>query len=241
MTQIGLQAGTSETFIGPTSADNKMVIPANSAAIIHNVIPVSGFRWTQDVFEGIDIELVVNEVTFKTSIQITEGVRRPLLLAGPAEVRWNATIIVSYDLVPGSTIQTKIVPPATEAEIEIPARKTLTLSKLWVDWIGGGRDREVVMISKGAREVSGFTLWGNERFTGPLILKIKNLRPFSHVISYFINEDSATLEGLGVIQSSIGQRELRVEKSTDLKVWQPAISHLVTDEKPAFYRFRISQ
>lgn len=217
-----------ETFIGPTTATNRLLVPSNSAIVITatfgdftNSTQVAfgegGFPFPQNYFAPLE-----NGNSYA--------------LAGPAELLFSNAVVISYYQVTNSAIFTQFV-ANDPVGIPIASNKTMRL-------FGVTAPVNVSFSRPGNGSVS-FTLEPNRpaEFTGPGTLSLSSgvLPPYIKFISYFIAEDGFALPDQRVIAGPSGSYAIMVEKSLDLKTWSPVILENTSDPTKAFYRLRIQR
>jgi hypothetical protein len=222
----GLACG--ETFIGPTTATNRLLVPTNSAIII---------------------TATLGDFTNSTQVQLGDG---PLLkqsyfaplengtvyaLAGPAELVFSNAALFTFYRLTNSAIHTQGI---ANDPIGIPVASNQTMHLFGVpDTINASCTRPS---SAGGGTVS-FTLEPNRpaEFTGPCTLFLNSgvLPPYAKFVSYFIEEDGFALPNLGATAGPSGSFAVTVEKSVDLHTWSPVLLLSASDPANSFYRLRI--
>jgi len=214
----------SETFVGPTTADNRLLIASNSAVIItatfgdftnSTQVVLSGFQFTQSYFAPLE-----NGNSYA--------------LAGPAELVYSNTVLISYYVVTNSAIRTQSI-GNDPIGIAIPPNKTMRLFGV-----------PAPVNASFSRPGSGFvslTLEPNRpaEFTGPGTLAVNSgvFFPYSKFISYFIAEDGFSMPNQRSIAGPSGSYAITVERSFDLNTWSPVLLQNTSDANKAFYRLRI--
>ena len=213
-----------ETFIGPTTPSNRLLVSSNSAIII--TATFGNFTNTTDVVLG--------------GFQFTQSSFAPLengnsyALAGPAELIFSNAVVISYYQVTNSAIRTQsigndpigiaIAPNKTMRLFGVPAPVNASFSRFGGSFVS-------------------FTLQPNQpaEFTGPGTLALNSgvFPPMAKFISYFIAEDGFTLPNQRAIAGPSGSYAITVEKSSDLSTWSPVLMQNTSDPNKAFYRLRI--
>jgi len=219
-----LSAG--ETFIGPTTATNHLVIPTNSAIVITATFG--------DFTNSTQVAL--------TGIQFTLNYFAPLeygntyALAGPAELIFSNAVVISYYRLTNSAIYTQWV-GNDPIGIPIASNKTMRLFSVPTPVNASFSRQEGGFVS--------FTLEPNRpaEFTGPGTLALNSgvFPPMGKFVSYFIAEDGFTLSGQRTISGPSGSYAIAVEKSYDLNTWSPVLLENTSDPTKAFYRLRIQR
>ena len=215
-----------ETFIGPTTATNRLLVPSNSAIIItatfgdftnstQVALGEGGFPFPQNYFAPLE-----NGSSYA--------------LAGPAELIFSNAVLISYYQVTNSAIRTQFI-ANDPIMIPIASNKTMRL-------FGVPAQVNASFSRPGSGFVS-FTLEPNRpaEFTGPGSLQLSSgvFFPYSKFISYFIAEDGFALPNQRAIVGPSGSYAIAVEKSFDLKTWSPVLLQNTSDADRAFYRLRI--
>jgi len=213
-----------ETFIGPTSPTNRLLVPSNSAIIITTTlgdftnsteVVLDGFQFAQNYFAPLE-----NGNSYA--------------LAGPAELIFSNAVVISYYQVTNSAIRTQSI-ANDPIGITIASNKTMRLF--------GVPAPVSASFSRAGNGFVSFTLEPSRpaEFTGPGTLSLSSgvLPPAAKFISYFIAEDGFTLPDQRAIAGPTGSYAITVEKSFDLNTWSPAFLQNTADENRAFYRLRI--
>jgi len=221
---LALTLSHAETFIGPTTATNRLLVSSNSAIII--TATFGDFTNSTAVAVG--------------GAQIPQSYFAPLengnayALAGPAELIFSNAVVITYYQVTNSCIFTQGI-GNDPIGIAIATNKTLRLFGVWAP-VNASFSRS------GSGSVS-FTLEPNHpaEFTGPgtLFLNSGVLPPYGKFISYFIAEDGFTLPNQGFIAGPTGSHVISVEKSFDLNTWSSVLLENTSDATSAYYRLRI--
>src|SRR6266478_1772705 len=189
-----------ETFIGPTTATNRLLIPSNSAIIITATfgdftnsaqVVLDGFQFTQSYFAPLE-----NGGSYA--------------LAGPAELIFSNAVVISYYQVTNSAIHTQSI-GNDPIGILIASNKTMRL-------FGAPAPVNASFSRPGSGFVS-FTLDPNRpaEFTGPGTLSLNSgvFLPYGKFISYFIAEDGFAMPSQRAIAGPSGSYAISVEKSFD--------------------------
>ncbi len=213
-----------ETFIGPTSSTNRLLVPTNSAIIItamlgtftNSTVVLDGFAFTQPF------------------APLQSG--NSYALAGPAELILSNSAAVTYYELTNSAIHTQGI-ANDPIGIVIPTNKTARLF--------GVPAPVNASFSHPSGGFAAFTLQPNQpaEFTGPgmLVLSSGLLPPNSELISYFFAEDGFVVPNQRPIVGPTGSYAVLVEKSLDLNTWTPVLLENTSDPDHAFYRLRIQQ
>ena len=226
---LGLCANlaAAETFIGPTTATNRLLVASNSAIIV---------------------TATLGDFTNSTQVVLGGGTPFPLpymaplqngtvyALAGPAELIFSNAMLFTFLRLTNSAIYSQGIAndPIT---IAVPTNKTMHL-------FGVPAEVNAGFNGPGGGSLS-FTLEPNApaEFTGPgsLYLSSGVLPSYAKFISYFFEEDGFTLPDLRTVSGPSGSFAISVEKSVDLHSWSPVLLKNTSDSVGAFYRLRIQR
>ena len=215
-----------ETFVGPTTSTNRLLVPTNSAIIITTTlgdftnstqVVYQGYQFTQSYFAPLE-----NGTTYA--------------LAGPAELIFTNAVLITYYQITNSAIYTQTI-ANDPIGIPIATNKTMRL-------FGVPAPVNASFIQTGGGSL-GFTLQPNQpaEFTGPGTLYLNSgvFPPYGKFISYFIAEDGFVLPGQRAISGPSGSYAVSVEKSFDLNTWSPVLLENTSDPNKSFYRLRIQR
>jgi hypothetical protein len=213
----------SETFIGPTTSTNRLLVPTNSAIIITTTLG-DFTNSTQVVLQGY---------------QFTQSYFAPLesgnsyALAGPAELIFTNPVVITFYRIMNSAIHSQGI-GNDPIGISIPTNKTMRL-------FGVPAPVNASFSRIGSGSVS-FALQPNQpaEFVGPgtLFLNSGVFPPLGKFISYFFAEDGFVLPNQCAIAGPTGSYAIMVEKSFDLTSWSPVLLETTSDAPQAFYRLR---
>jgi hypothetical protein len=214
-----------ETFIGPTTETNRLLVSSNSAIVITAL--VGDFtNSTQVVLGGFQFG--------QSFAPLVTG--NSYALAGPAELIFTNPAVATYYQLTNSAIVTQSI-GNDPIVIGIASNKTMRLF--------GVPASVNASFSRPGGGFVGFTLEPNQpaAFTGPGSLALNSgvLPPSAKFISYFIEEDGFTLPGQRAILGPSGSFAIVVEKSSDLSIWSPVLLENSSDDTKAFYRLRIQR
>ena len=214
-----------ETFIGPTSATNRLVVPTNSAIIITS---------THGDFTN-STEVVLNGFGFAQPFAPLQS-GSTYALAGPAELIFSNAAAITFYRITNATIRTQGI-ANDPIGLTIPTNKTMRL-------FGVPAPVNASLSRQGSGFVS-FTLEPNQpaEFTGPATLSLSSgvFFPNGRFISYFIAEDGFVMPNQRAIAGPSGSYVVSVEKSFDMNKWSPVLLESTTDADHAFYRLRIQR
>ena len=211
-----------ETFVGPTSSTNRLLVPTNSALIITAML---------GTFTNSGV--VLDSFAFAQPFAPLQS-GNSYALAGPAELILSNSAVVTYYQVTNSAIHSQGI-ANDPIGIDIPTNKTMRL-------FGVPAPVNASFLHPGGGFAS-FTLQPNQpaEFTGPGMLALSSglLPPNSEFISYFIAEDGFVVPNQRPIVGPTGSYAIMLEKSLDLNTWTPVLLGNTTDPDHAFYRLRI--
>jgi len=212
-----------ETFIGPTTAANRLLVPTNSAIVITTTLG-DFTNSTQVVLQGY---------------QFTQSYFAPLesgnsyALAGPAELIFTNPVAITFYRIVNSAIRSQGI-AYDPIGISIPTNKTMRLF--------GVPAPVNASFSRIGRGSVSFTLQPNQpaEFTDPgtLFLNSGVFPPSGKFISYFFAEDGFVLPNQRAIAGPSGSYAIMVEKSFDMNSWSPVLLETTSDAPQAFYRLR---
>ena len=215
-----------ETFIGPTTSTNRLLVQSNSAIIItaafgdftnSTQVVLDGFQFLQSYFAPLE-----NGSTYA--------------LAGPAELIFSNAVVITYYRITNSAIRTQSI-GNDPIPISIASNKTMRLFGV-----------PAPVNASFSRPEGGFVSFILEpnrpaEFTGPGTLALNSgvFPPYSKFISYFFAEDGFALPNQRYISGPNGSYAISVEKSFDLNAWSPVLLENTAEENKAFYRLRIQR
>ena len=217
-----------ETFVGPTTPANRLLVASNSAIIITTTLGDFTNR-TQVLLDG--------------GAPLAQSYLAPLqngtvyALAGPAELSFSNAVLFTFFRLTNSAIHTQGI-GNDPIGISIPANKTMHLFGVPAQ-VNASFTRPA---NAGGGSLS-FSLEPNApaEFTGPGTLYLSSgvFPPYIKFISYFFDEDGFTLPDLRTVYGPSGSFAISVERSLDLQSWTPVLLQNTSDPTKAFYRLRI--
>ena len=217
-----------ETFIGPTTATNRLLISSNSAIIISATF--GDFTNSTQVALG-------GGATFAQSYFAPLQNGAVYALAGPAELIFSNAVLFTFFRLTNSAIYSQGI-ANDPIGISIASNKTMHLFGVPAE-VNASFTRPM---SAGGGSLS-FRLEPNTpaEFTGPGTLYLNSgvIPPSAKFISYFFDEDGFTLPDLRTVSGPSGSLAIIVEKSVDLQSWSPVLLQNRSDLSKAFYRMRI--
>jgi hypothetical protein len=241
---IALSAGfklSAETFIGLTSATNRLVVGTNEALIISKLGFNAALRF-QLVKDGNIHSTTALAVGPADSVVSSAS---PAALAGPCELIFTNEALVNFQRIITTSIHTVVLAPSATTNtttITVPSGRQLRLFKPLpsnTQWA----PLRVFRGTNGFTFSQAFSQYANEEFSGPLELIF--LGPTSGqdslIFSYALTDEAQSLpQGLG-IQSPTGLFQFEVEKSTNLTNWVPVVIQTLREDQKAYYRLRITK
>ncbi len=230
-------AAQSETFIGVTTLQNRLLIPTNSAALFNSFLGTN--RWGD---RHVEFDVVKDGRVCHFNAYVYMFGHLPSALTGPAELRFTNAVVVNYQLVYGSAIHSVLVANGETSEvITIPEGKRLKLFKTL-----GYLDHATIQVTRGDVTIrhelgDGSEHPGGEEFTGPLAIRVSAGGAEPMVVSYFITDDFLKIPEFGLLQGPTGTFEIAVEKSVDLTNWFPVVVDRTESVQKEFFRLRLSR
>jgi hypothetical protein len=228
---LGGPLAEGETFIGPTTSTNRLLVPTNSAIIITTTFG--------DFTNSTQVQLGDGGTPFTQSYFAPLENRTVYAVAGPAELIFSNAVLFTYYRLTNSAIYSQGI---ANDPIGIPIDSNKTMHVFGVPApVNASFERP---ISAGGGTL-GFVLAPNgpAEFTGPgtLFLNSGVFFPYAKFISYFIAEDGFTLPNQRAIAGPSGSFAISVEKSVDLNTWSPVLMENTSDPVKAYYRLQIQR
>jgi hypothetical protein len=216
-----------ETFIGPTTATNRLLVSTNSAVIVTTTL--GDFTNT-------------TQVQFNGDPPFTQSYFAPLengtlyAVAGPAELIFSNAMAFTFYRITNSAIRSQAI-GHDPIGIQIASNRTMH-----VFGVPAPVNARFYRVDGGS---VNFTLEPNRpaEFTGPGTLSLNSgvFLPSGKFISYLIVEDGFAIPDQRVIAGPTGSSVVIVEKSADLSAWTPVLMQNTSDATKAFYRLRIQR
>jgi hypothetical protein len=228
---LGGLLAEAETFIGPTTSTNRLLVPTNTAIIITTTLG--------DFTNSTQVQLGDGGTPFMQSYFAPLEYGTVYALAGPAELVFSNAVLFTYYRLTNSAIYSQGI---ANDPIGIPIASNKTMHVFGVPaLVNASFERP---ISAGGGTLS-FMLEPNSpaEFTGPgtLFLNSGVFFPYAKFISYFIAEDGFTLPNQRAIAGPSGSFAISVEKSVDLNTWSPVLMENTADPVKAYYRLQIQR
>jgi hypothetical protein len=217
-----------ETFIGPTSATNRLLVPSNSAILITATLG--------DFTNSMHLAQDQGGSPFPLNYFAPLENGNTYALAGPSELVFSNVALFTFYRVTNSAIFTQSI-ANDPIGLSIASNRTMRL-------FGVPATVNANFARPGSNPVS-FTLKPGEpaEFSGPGSLSLSSgvFPPYIKFISYFIAEDGFALPDQRVIVGPTGSFSVLVEKSLDLNLWSPVLLKYTSDADKAFFRLRIQR
>jgi hypothetical protein len=220
-----------ETFIGPTTSTNRLLVPTNSAIIITATFG--------DFTTNTQVQLGDGGTPFLQSYFAPLGNGMVYALAGPAELIFSNAVLFTFYRLTNSAIYTQGI---ANDPIGIPIASNKTMH---VFGVPAPVNASFSRSSSAGGGTFSFVLEPNQpaEFTGPGTLYLNSgvFYPYAKCISYFIAEDGFAIPGQRAIAGPSGSFAISVEKSLDLNTWSPVLMENTSDPVKAYYRLRIQR
>jgi hypothetical protein len=218
-----------ETFIGPTTATNRLLVPTNSAIIITATFG--------DFTNSTQVQLGGGGSPFIQNYFAPLENGTVYALAGPAELIFSNAVLFTFYRLTNSAIYSLGI---ANDPIGIPIASNKTMH---VFGVPAPVNASFTRPSNAGGGTLSFVLQPNQpaEFTGPgtVFLNSGVFFPYAKFISYFFDEDGFTLPDLRAVAGPTGSFAISVEKSVDLQSWSPVLLQNASDPAKAFYRLRI--
>lgn len=231
-----------ETFLGVTSATNRLTVGTNEAIIItHFAVQNSGEY--QLVKDG-NIHLLYGSA-FRGPGGLSTSPNNPSALAGPCELILTNQALVNFRRIPTSSIQTFVLGPSAAtntASIVLSAGQAARLFQpLPSPYVLTGGNTGV---SRGTNRFDfDVSFEANDEFSGPLGLVFRGPTSgsYSFVFSIAILDDAQIVPQGVTVQAATGASQLVVEKSSNLTNWVPTVFQDLNQDQKAFFRLRVTK
>jgi hypothetical protein len=218
-----------ETFIGPTTSTNRLLVPTNSAIIITATFG--------DFTNSTQVQLDGGYSSTQSFAPLGNGT--VYALAGPAELIFSNAVLFTFYRLTNSAIVSQGI---ANDPIGIPIASNNTMH---VFAVPAPVNASFVRLSSDGGGALSFVLAPNSpaEFTGPgtLFLNSGVLPPNARFISYFIDQGGYALPGQQAIAGPTGNFAISLDKSVDLNTWSPIWMGTASDPAKAFYRLRIQR
>jgi hypothetical protein len=217
-----------ETFIGPTTTTNRLLVASNSAIIV--TATLGDFTNSTQLAQG------ENGFPFALNYFAPLENGNTYALAGPSELVFSNVALFTFYRVTNSAIFTQSI-ANDPVVVSIASNRTMRL-------FGVPATVNAGFVRPGSSPVS-FALEPGKpaEFAGPGSLSLSSgvFAPYIKFISYFIEEDGFVLPSQRAIAGPTGSYTIMVEKSLDLNIWSPVLLKNTSDADKAFFRLRIQR
>jgi hypothetical protein len=214
-----------ETFLGPTLADNRLVVDADKVALIQQISFGVKLARVQIVAAGAtnDLEL---------------GFIQPRLtaLVGPAEIIALDPVVISYRIFASDQFRNIFAKDGSNYEIAVPEGKTIHF--LPSTTRADGLEIRVATFTKGFSSAPYIRVLGGAEYDGPLQISFTHLGTSALIAYYFTEKATALPDGVR-LQGGTGTSQIVLEKSADLAKWLPSVLLPIDNTEKAFFRLKI--
>jgi hypothetical protein len=218
-----------ETFIGSSSATNRLLVASNSAVIITTTLG--------DFTNSTQVLLGPGGLPFTQSYFAPLESGNTYAVAGPAELIFSNAVLFTFFRVTNSTIRSQGI-ANDPIGVLVPTNKTMHLFGV------PGPVNASFQNSVSGRSIN-FTLQPNQpaEFCGPGTLSLNSgvFPPYAKFISYYFAEDGFAMPGQRPIAGPTGSFGIIVEQSADMDAWSPVLMQNTSDATQAYYRLRIAR
>ncbi len=229
-----------ETFLGVTSATNRLTVGTNEAIIITRLSVQNDGEYQ-----------LVKDGNIHRLYGSTEGLNvltpnNPGALTGPCELILTNKALVNFRRIPSASLQTFVLAPSATtntAQVTLAMGQAVRLFKPFPIFVYNTRN---ISVSRGTNEFDIYGAvegYGNEEFNGPLALTFRGPTsgPYSFIFSIAILDDAQVVPQGVTVQSATGASQLVVEKSINLTNWTPSVFQDLNQDQKAFFRLRVTK
>ena len=248
-------AGWCETFIGPSSATNRLIIATNEAIFATGTFfHPSVYTNTSPTDPFITLRIIAGGKT-NDIFGLGSSGGNPQVLAGPAEVVSKHPVLINFKRTLNAGIQT-IFFESNSPPVRVSVNTNQTV-RFFAE-----SDQMEIAFTRGALQLSLTNIsfasptYEFREFDGPLEADVKlrvipfvpppgapavtNFFPIGFV-SYVVTDSQQIQQPGGVLQSLSGRSVIAVEKSANLTNWNTTILQDVGEASKSFYRLSISR
>ena len=206
-----------ETFIGITTATNRLVVGTNEVIIISKFQTDDNARF-QLVKDGNTYTSAGGSIASPPISQTS-----PSAVAGPCELIFTNQTLLSYQRLLTTSIQTVILTPSpntNSATVSVAFGQSLRVFKpLPVE----GSSPALATRGTNAVILKSIAFTANDEFAGPIDLTFFSATygSDSHIFSYVITEDSQAVPQGVAVQSGTGAFHLELENPSTLPIGVP--------------------
>ena len=238
LAMLGLGLSVSgETFLGITSATNRLVVGTNEALIIlkfeQTVSPYFQLVKDGNVFTANGGGTAIDRVSINS----------PAALAGPCELIFTNQALLVFHRLSTSSMQTIVLTPSATtntAIVSVGSDRSIRVFRPFPTFANNP-----LRVSRGMNgvELSLIAYNANEEFTGPVDLTFRGPTSGtdSYIYTYALTEDARMVPQGVIVQSGTGAFQLELEKSLNLTNWTPAVIQSLREDQKAYYRLRITK
>lgn len=230
-------SGTAETFIGVTSATNRLVVGTNEALVISKFTYNGSFQLVKDgnVFTTSDGGVQENQISPES----------PSALAGPCELVFPNVALLNFQRISTSSIQTVVLTPSASTNsltVSVASGRNIRIFRPMPSTLGINAS---LRLARGTNVVFHYSLAfkANDEFTGPIDATFSGALTgtTAHIYSYALTEEPQIVPQGVTVQSPTGAFQFLVEKSVDLTNWVPSVIQNLQGNQQAYYRLRITK
>ncbi len=225
-----LSCAAGETFIGPTSDSNRLVVQANEMLIFTAI-------QTHNDQPGLEVTLIANGITGPIYINEMDGDGWKNALAGPLEIKFSTASLAAFHRIAKGLAETRVVPAQSGTVIDVPIGTS-------VRFFHGPQSyglRGSVM--SGNRVFPNFRCYGDTEIHGPASITLINQSPSSDprlAVATFLRLDSS--QSASVQSTAVsGTHGISIDKSTDLRIWSPVFFKTEESGDKTFFRMTLTK
>ncbi len=227
-----------DTFLGVTSATNRLTVGTNEAIIItHFDVQNSGEY--QLVKDG-NIHRLYG---FEGGLHVLNP-NNPGALAGPCELILTNRALVNFRRIPSASLQTFVLAPSATANTAQLTLSTGQAARLFKPFPVSVYNARNISVSRGTNQFDIYgSVEGNDEFSGPLgfVFRGPTGGSDSFVFSIAILDDAQIVPQGVTVQAATGASQLLVEKSSNLTNWVPTVFQDLNQDQKAFFRLRVTK
>jgi hypothetical protein len=232
-----------EEFIGPTSPTNRLIIGTNEAVLIDTVLPDVSANSFNDA--GLTVSNITYHISLQAAITPPLGVVQPtsvklvpFAIPGPAElILSNAYAVHLTRLTNASMRMVEWGANSNLVTISVPVGKTIQFL-----WSFTGNPSVVATLTSGTQSFD-VNINPGDLIQGPITVSFDYNKQVTGglpvaLVSYWFIED-VFQNPQAVLSLGAGVPNVLVQKSADLKNWQPVATFPMTLGSNGFYRLQI--
>lgn len=212
---LAFPAHAGETFIGPTSPENRLLIADGELLIFSTISRCNS---------GCDGQFYFIKDGQTNNFHYSQLVRSTMYsLAGPGEITGEDQFIASFQRIENSGAKTVMVPQGATNTVEVAANSSIRFLT--------APDGLINLTIRKNNQTISLQMFGGEELYGPLAVEFRN----GSIVTYIITESPST----ATPGAFAGHLNFTVEKSPDLKTWQPAFLFQSSEVSPQFFRLSV--